>query len=287
MAMDGDLLSRLQKELGEITAFEEKCPGVYHISTLIGSDHLGTEFYVVTPDAHMISTAARAYGHTVGHDSGLLLYSLDVPAGGRRIIDYELNRYRVKCGLPLLEGVTLRDIALYAMKDNPEYFGEYPVPIFTPWGHTTRHRRVGNGLYYLETDRADETLAVCYPYTLGFSSAVMRCARYTDYDKKQGIDNTLGYTFFVREDICLPIFELMSAHPEWREKVDEAALMNAIWLHHPEYAINLNLWEQTGLRDYLNHLTVDAKAEAEPGSAQDHMLRLSSEAGVHFLKFSN
>lgn len=284
--MEEEQISLLEHELGAIKTNEEKCPGVYHISTLTGSDCLGTEFYVVTPDAYMISSTARAYGRIVGNNSGLLLYSLDLPAGGRRIIDYEINRYRVKCGLPLPEGMTLYDIALYAMKDNPEYFGEYPVPLLTPWGRTTRHKRVGNGIYYLETDHAADTLAVCYPYTLGFSSAVMRCARYTDYDKKQGIDNTLGYTFFAREDICLPVFELMSTHSECREKVDEAALMNAIWLHHPEYAINLNLWEQTGLRDYLNHLTADVKAEAEPGSAQDHLIRLSSEAGVNFLKFT-
>lgn len=53
------------------------------------------------------------------------------------------------------------------------------------------------------------------------------------------------YLFFREADSRVPLFELTTAM--WKERlcceIDRAALMNAVYLHHPEYAAQYNLAE--------------------------------------------
>lgn len=275
----------IEGEIGQIAEAALECPGVYYVATKANNSLFSEEYYIVTPEADMISDRARQYGTTIDSEPDLRLYRLDEPGKGRRIIDYEVNRYRVKNKLSLPPQTSLYEIALYAMEDNPEYFGEYPVPIDTPWGRITRHKKVGNGVYWLETERSAETLAVSYPYTLEFSDSVMRTARFTAVDSKRGIDNTLGYTFFTKPDICLAVFELMATRPEWRKRVDEAALMNAIWTYHPEYAASHNLLEQSGLNDYFSMLMAAFDMDVEPKCSPDRLIKLFPDIGEDFLLF--
>lgn len=86
---------------------------------------------------------------------------------GHRIVRYELYKYRLQHGLPLPEQSALRDTAVYGMELHPEYFGPYPVPLHTPRGNTVRHKRLLNGVYWIETDQCRELLAVCYPSDRG------------------------------------------------------------------------------------------------------------------------
>jgi len=106
----GDLPFHLEEYIGEIETATIECPGVYYIAVQPESGPFATEYYIVTPEANMISDRAKQYGQMVGNGSGLRLYRMDEPEKGRYIIDYEINRYRVKNGLPLPPQTSLRDI---------------------------------------------------------------------------------------------------------------------------------------------------------------------------------
>ena len=41
------------------------------------------------------------------------------------------------------------------------------MPLHTPRGNTVRHKRLLNGVYWIETDQCRELLAVCYPIGQG------------------------------------------------------------------------------------------------------------------------
>ncbi len=78
-------------------------------------------------------------------------------------MDYEGLRYLTVNHLPIPELESLHTTAAYSMEYHPEYFGEYPVPVMTPAGHTLRYKRLDNGIYWLETDQGKQLLSVCYP----------------------------------------------------------------------------------------------------------------------------
>lgn len=63
----------------------------------------------------------------------------------------------------------------------------------------------------------------------------------------------IQYLFFMEEDGCLALFELLPRYRALAEStyLDKLALMNAIWTHHPDYALSHNLREQRGLNDEL------------------------------------
>ena len=141
---------------------------------------------------------------------------MEQEGSGAKIIEYEIFKYRVLHHLPLPEGETLHGCAVYAAELHPEYFGMLPVPALTPWGYTTRHRALANGIYWIETDQCEEVLAVSQPvWQTDLSDSVLRHARQTDYDREHGIVRTLGYQFFTKKVSCVAIFELLQYHPKW------------------------------------------------------------------------
>lgn len=167
--------------------------------------------------------------------------------------------------------------ALFAAGYHPEYFGEYPVPIRTPRGCTLRHRKLENGVYWLETSQCEELLAVCYPiWNTEFTSIARVIGEPTEYDSIQGYDKTMGYLYFTRRSCCAAFYELMQTRPAWEGTViGKAAVMNAIWRYLPKYAamapgLNENSW-----KNYLS------KIETE----RERVIRMSPEAGDDFLLF--
>lgn len=152
----------LTAELGEVVAAELKSPGVYYIQTKKeGKIPDYPELYVVTADAPAISEKARSYGQEFPGHPDLRVYDIEKPGSGRYIIDFEVRRYRIKCHLPEVENEdSLYIAALYGAEEHPDYFGAFPVPIFTPRGLTARHKTLLNGVYWLETDRCEEMLAI-------------------------------------------------------------------------------------------------------------------------------
>ena len=150
--MDSEFLNLLAGELGEINRWEQECPGVYYLSILPESEDtlFCAEYYLVLNEAP-ITREAKGYGTPLKNGQGLV-FSLEQDGSGAKIIEYEIFRYRVAHNLPLPEGETLHSCAVYAAELYPEYFGMLPVPTLTPWGYTTRHRALANGIYWVETD---------------------------------------------------------------------------------------------------------------------------------------
>lgn len=79
------------------------------------------------------------------------------------------------------------------------------------------------------------------------------------YDREHGIKNTLGYLFFSERASSISLFELCEVHEEWRivGLIDYAALMNAVWQDHPDYAAIVNSREQAGANDIVGKLLRD------------------------------
>ncbi len=162
--MEEDLLSLLRYELGEVVDWEELCPSVYYLGVQPNPDSIYpcSEYYLVLPGAP-ISQEALALGRPLDGVPGLL-YAIDPSdEGGWTAIMYELCKNRFRHGIPPLEGWSLIDAAMEGMELCPSYFGLFPVPPYTPWGWTLRHKVLDNGVYWLETSQYKTALAVCHP----------------------------------------------------------------------------------------------------------------------------
>ena len=101
------------------------------------------------------------------------------------------------------------------------------------------------------------------------------------------IDTTLGYLFFAEEHGCLALFELLEEFPEILSSplINAAALGNAIWRNHPDYAAVYNRDEQNGLHDCLAALLRALGAEeVEPSVSVDHLIRLTMGVGTDYIR---
>ena len=167
----------------------------------------------------------------------------------------------------------LRETALDGMEECPAYFGAFPPPTMTPYGHTTRYKVLMNGVFWIQTDAPATALAVAYPVWGDiFSGYVMKLA--------QGDADGFGYLFFPERAICLAVFELGRTYRAMREcpRIDAAAMMNAICRDFPDYAVKYNLMEQTGGGAPLG------QALSRPASP-DWMISLTPDAGTDFFRF--
>lgn len=79
-------------------------------------------------------------------------------------------------------------------------------------------------------------LALAYPIRedLMFHTRVFAALMPTD--RERGLDNTFGYCFYPFEVSCIPLFELLEyGERDWADKIDIAALKNAILKFYPDY----------------------------------------------------
>lgn len=233
-----DLPFDLTAELGEIRDVQLLSPGVYFLSTRKKEDY--PEVYVVTADAPAISEKAQSYGQKFPGYPDLRVYDLDQPGSGSRIIEFEIRRYQIKHHLPTIGNEdSLYTVALYGAEEYPDYFGYFPVPILTPRGYTVRHKIILNGVYWLETDRCEEMLAVCYPiWQADITIFEQNQGELLEYDQARGIDNTMGYLLFSKRNSAIALYDLSQVHSEIETGgvVNMAALLNAICEFYPEYA---------------------------------------------------
>lgn len=278
--MSDELLDLLACELGEIYLREEQCPGVYYLSVLptIGR---GGEYYVVLTDVP-ISQEIRTMGRKL-EGCPVLVYLLAGEDGAWAAVEYEVLRYLTQRGLPLPEGKSLREAALYGMELCPDYFGTYPVPPLTPWGYTLRHRPLDNGIYWMETDQCVEVLAVCHPvWASELPEGLQSIAQgLNDEDK-------MGYLYFAKETACVIIWELLRTRSALISTglIRKAELMNAIWEYHPEYAMGYNAQEQAGLNDALGLLLYALGVEdRELEGSPEHMVVMTPGIGSDYTGF--
>lgn len=274
-------------ELGEVIDFQVECPGVYYIATHNEEEGslFAREYYVVTDKATMISDKAKTYGQQLGDDS-LLFYDLNNAHSGKYIIDYETLQYKIQNKLPLPEGYSIHEIAVFGRELHPEYFGPFPVPQLTPWGYTMRYKVLTNGLYWMETDTCQNVLAVCYPMQDTLSEYAVKLSRKTEYDAQHGLDTTMGYLFFSEKDSCVPLFELLEPHAAWKKEVKIPALMNAVSEYHQLYTLKHNFEEGMGWHDYLSRFICTLyDKDYESQFSPEHVISSCEQAGTKFLEF--
>lgn len=285
--MSEELLSILRYELGEVAEWEELSPGVYYFAVELSpeSAYLCSEYYLVLPDAP-ISQEARALGQTLDGVLGLL-YPIDPPEEGAwTAVAYEVRKKEVADGALPASGMTLADTAMEGMELCPAYFGTFPVPAYTPWGWTFRHRALDNGIYWIETSRCKTVLAVCNPiWTSELSEGMTRVGKKLAQDR--GDDNDLDYLFFEGDIICAAIFELLKVRSEWLDNslIRKPELMNAIWTYAPKYATAYNAQEQAGLHDALAILAQTLGMDSEPQGLPEYMISFTPEAGTDYIGF--
>ena len=281
-------LEDIAYDLGEIKAAEQICPGVYYVSVRDLETGFPHEYYIAHKGEAPLSAQAKAYGTPMDCDKNLLAFLLENEKGGGKVVKYEVQKYRATHHMPMLNDEAILVTAIYGMEHYPEYFGDFPVPALTPRGATLRHRRLVCGVYALETVSFERMIAVCYPvWSCDLSDYTLAQAEQLDSDVRQGIDSTLGYMFFPENAGCLALFELWKWYDEIMASglIDRAAMMNAIWQNHPEYAALFNRQEQEGLNDSAAHFWRWLGYDVEPKSDEGSLILFTSDAGTDYLRF--
>lgn len=277
----------LEERYGEVLSLSEEYPGVCYASVRRNeADIFLCEYYIVDKTAETISSDAKAYGRPADGYPDLLVYPMDKPGSGHKIIEFEIFRYRVSRHIPLPKGESLHGCAVYGAEVYPEYLGMLPVPALTPWGYTTRHRTLDSGIYWIETDQCKEVLAVAHPaWAADLSNGALQYACQLAYDREHDINHTFGYQFFSKRASCVVLFELLKTRSKWLTSgnVHLPELMNAIWTYYPEYAVSFNAQEQVGLNDRDGLLLQWMGVDIELDGAEENMIKLNPEVGVDFL----
>lgn len=238
-------------KLGTVTEAELVIPDVFGAVLEDQETGIAEEAFIVSRNAVNISMAAKRYGVTTTEHPELLVYLESSTGNSRYIIEYELFRYKIRNQLPIPEGENIRTLAAIGTEMYPGYFGTYPVPYLTPWGYTTRHKVLSSGLFWLETEQFHQGLAVAFPKYDDLSDGTRALAEYGNDSPAPTDGQISGYLFFREQDSVVPLFELifMVGKQELCHVIDRAALMNAIYQYHPEYAAQHNLAEQMGWND--------------------------------------
>ena len=278
----------VEDEIGEVVSTEEQCPGVYYVACRPVDGAMASELLIVERACPHISAAAKAYGQPLdGHDE-LLVYDFADPRGGRPVVLYEANRYLVRNKLMSPDKCDLLSSAIYYADDYPEYFGPIPAPVVTPRGYMTRYITLSSGVFALETNTGERLIAL---------AGIIWSLELQDTTKALGmkVGNLCGsevpveaeYLFFKEEDGCLALFELLHglSDPADCQRLDLAALMNAIWTYHPDYALSHNLREQQGLNDLLGLLMNSVGAEVELSGSAKNMVAMTAEAGTEYVRW--
>lgn len=276
-----DYLPALEEEIGPMENIEEWAPGVFFIEADQGGTFM-KEYFVVLDEAPM-AAKVRNYGQKM---DGLRLFAQDDDTSGWRIVQYEVSKHSISLGRKNhIPEEMFHDMSLHAMELHPEYFGTFPVPYHTSSGFTLRHRTLDNGIYWLETSRCKELLAVCFPiWYAELSPASVQMGKPMVFDAAIGIQKAMGYIFFTKENSCAAIYELMATRPEWDGTIiHRPALMNALWEYAPKYAMHLNGGTVQVLEDKLARFLGKAGQEAIPQPDGKHVIGMFPDAGTDFL----
>ena len=278
----------MEESYGEVFDSEEQCPGVYYLACKPLDNQFADELVVVERDCPHISASAKAYGQPLDGHNELIIYDFDDPHGGRPVVLYEADRYRMLHKQSIPDGDDLLGAAAYYADNYPEYFGAIPAPIQTPQGYMTRYITLANGIFALETDTGSHLIAI---------AGVIWSLELYDTTKQLGmiVQNPAGveipvevqYLFFTEQNGCLALFELLHGYRALCESegLDKAALMNAIWSYHPKYALEHNLREQRGLNDMLGLIMNAVGSEVEFSGSAKNMVVIDPEAGTGYVRW--
>jgi len=273
-------INAIEYELGEVLELEQLCSGVWYAFINIGS-HIADEYYIVGADAKLITDDAKRLGKTIDGLPGLLFYSLGDVESGKFVVKYEVQRNLMKNKLPPIDSDSILSTAIYGTEYHPDYFGDYPAPLYTPAGITTRRRQLTKGVFAIETETSETMVAVCSPIWQGYLS---------DYTQSHGVRITNmehDYMFFAQPADSLVLFELRQTYEEIANSkhINWYALMNAIWNHFPEYATSHNSREQLGLNDVSGLFFQSLGFDTELSGSEENLITLSINEGDIYLLF--
>ena len=272
--------------MGEVKTAEIRCPGVFYVG-LYAPFEAETEFYIIDNNAEAISDTAKVYGHQIEDLPDCLIYPFESEHKGRRIIDYEIQRYYMKHSFPEADSRELRESAAYGMELCPEYFGDFFLPSNTPLGHIVRYKALINGVFWAETDEAKWMIAVAFPRWLDvFTRYALQYAIRVERDEGGQKDATFEYLCFPEEAFPVVLFELQRYYPELKNSpyIDNRALMNILYRDFLDYAVSFNRLEQSGASDttgLLRYAMGEDLVELE-GSAEE-VISLTLDAGFEYL----
>ena len=276
----------LEEDIGKATMIQEITPSICYVATIGEDTTAPNEYYIAEKDCPELSKEAKEYGKPLDHNPEYICFVADTPEYGRMVIEYEVNRYLKKHGLPTMEGDRLLTIADYGREHEPEYFGDYPAPLATSRGLTMRYVRLSSGIFLIETDRLETILAVCYPIWQSELSdyAKIQGEKFA-YDQLCGIENTEGYLFFPETSAGVALFELWVVHKQLEQsgRINPLAMMNAIWKHHPVYAASHNVREQAGLNDGMALLAKSLGISPELTHSSENVISIFSAVGTDYL----
>ena len=281
-----DLPWNISGILGEMKQAVRYCPGVFYVCLFAPYEH-ETEFYLVDRATNSVSEKAKAYGHPLEEIPSCLLYPCSTEINGRKILDYEIQRYLIKNHLPEADSRELRDAAAYGRETCPEYFGPFYPPVDTPLGHIVRHKELTNGVFWAETDTLEAIIVVAYPCWLDvFSKYVLRFAVRVGRDEESKTDATFEYLCFPEKAFPLVLFELQRYYADFRDTpyVSTPALMNVIYRDFLDYAVSFNKIEQYGLNDMTGLFLNAIGVETELSGSMENMISLTQDAGFDFLR---
>lgn len=274
-------------ELGIVTEAELVMPSVYEIALQQQETNFAVQAFIVIKSTSNFSDTVIQYGQAIPDYLDFLLYTENSTGNPCVIISYELCRYKILHHLPLSENESIREIAAFGAEQYPDYFGHYPVPTLTPWGCTTRHKTITNGLFWLETEQCQRGLAIACPRYDDLSDGARGLAEKFDDGFALPGQQDPGNIFFTESNSSVPLFELLSGIPEEQIvcPINRIALMNAIYQYHPEYAAMYNSAEQAGLNDAFGLLMNILGIQTELHGDMDRVIRLFPHSGIEFIAF--
>lgn len=276
-----------EADWGEVRAVDEVCPGVYYLATSDGDHPFCREFYAVLQEAvpRIISEEAFSYDQPAGL---VRLFEYEVENSGWPVISFEVKRYRVIHGLPLDKYDSLYASAIYAAEHYTDYFGGMLPPRNTPYGLTTRVKKVAEGVFFLDTLQCQWLLAVASPIWLtDFSDFVRGVGEFCKDDCEAG-EEEAKYLFF-RRDRCAPaIYELLvcSDYQGLTKYIhSKECLETQLYQRFPEYVIwnNGNELSGHGKGDILNDLLAMLGCPLEDdGEEDEEAAARRQENCIHF-----
>lgn len=239
---------RLEKETwGEVQFMEEEVGDVLYVVTSM-PPFGGKELYVVLPGAvpEVISKEALSYGTEI---PGGYVFEMDVKGSGWEIISYELARHKLRQEFTAEGREELYAAAVYAAEKYPAYFGGILPPRSTPWGAVLRHKKVAEGLYFLETDGLVWVLAVAEPiWEVDLSEDAKWFGQLWEQDRLLGRKE--AQYFYFRAERCVPVIYELLEYEEYQGFISyissKAALETRLYLDYPEYTFRHNFVQMTG-----------------------------------------
>lgn len=272
---------QLDEGMGSVRRVQEECPGVFHVTTNLSTEHFCREHYVVTAEAvpNIISLEVLAYGRLIGEDA--YEFEHEVGGSGWELVAFEIMRYKIKQGITLGNHESIYCTAVYDAERYPEYYGGHIPPRTTPWGLTIRWKKASEGIFFLETEHCEWVLALAQPiWSIDLPDVVKEYGQSCEADLQMGAEEAV-YRYFRGSNIAPALFELLDSGVKSGLKnyiYGKEALETYLNVHCPEYVLWYNSLELSGhgKGDVLSDLLAafGYSVESEEETEQDREKRI-------------